>query len=119
LQDGPLRGAGARGYFGAYYDCGSLVSLIAEAGAPDGDIYAIWQAMQSAALDMDEPVSADLFFAAMSGLGAEADLVRQLRRIVIEGVVDPAGELRAAMDLAGLMPEFDEDGQLTGFARSP
>lgn len=119
LQDGPLRGAGARGRFGAYYDCGSLVSLIAAAGAPNGDIYAIWQAMQSAALDMDEPVSADLFFAAMSGLGADADLVRQLRRIVIEGVVDPAGELRTAMDLASLMPEFDEDGQLTGFVRNP
>lgn len=119
LETGPLRGAGARGAFGAYYDCGSLVSLIAAAGAPGGDLYAIWHAMQSAAVEMDEPVSSALFFAAMRGLDAPAELTDLLRRIVVDGVADPAMALQHAMDMAGLSAEFDAQGQLTGFAETP
>jgi len=119
LETGPLRGAGARGAFGAYYDCGSLVSLIAEAGTPGGDLYAIWHAMQSVAVEMDEPVGSDLFFAAMRGLDAPAGLTNLLRRIVVDGVEDPAAALQEAMDMAGLTAEFDAQGQLTGLSQTP
>jgi hypothetical protein len=119
LETGPLQGAGARGAFNAYYDCGSLVSLIAAAGTPGGDLYAIWQAMQSAAVEMDEPIGSALFFAAMGGLGAPAELTGLLREVVVSGVDDPAAALQEAMDMAGLSAEFDAQGQLTGFSETP
>lgn len=119
LETGPLRGAGARGHFRAYYDCGSLVSLIAAAGTPGGDLYAIWHAMQHAAVEMDEAISGDLFFAAMRGGHSPTELTDPLRRIVMDGVADPASALQEAMDMAGLTPEFDAEGQLTGFAETP
>lgn len=113
LAAGPLQEAPRRGDFQAGYQCGDLIGLMSWAATPGGDIYTISEAAAERGQGA-EGVTADAYFGALLGLGADPILVDRLRVLVAEPLADPAAALSAAMTKAGLNPVFDEDGHLAG-----
>ena len=112
LEDGPLDEAHLRGQPDAFYACGSLIGLIADAGMAEGDLYTLWQSMQAASEASGRPMGADAFYTAMETGGASPELVARVRRIAGETLDDPAAELHRAMDLAGIEADFNAYNQL-------
>ncbi|MHA6287015.1 hypothetical protein [Maricaulis sp. CAU 1757] len=112
LAGGALTGAGARGRFEAYYDCGALIALMSDAAAPEADLYGLWKAAGARAAGADDGFTGPVWFDTLAAHGATPEAVAALRALVEDELDDPQAALLAAMDLAGVSVEFDAQGQL-------
>lgn len=112
LNDGALRGAGARNQFEAYYACGEFIALMSAAALPEHDLFDIWNHMQARAAERDGYYGAELYFETLGELGMAPDAIAQLRRLALEPVEDPRHTLDALLVDFGLDPQFDERDQL-------
>lgn len=103
-----------------YYDCGDIISLMTDKALAGHSLYDFWNRL----LDKSggKRVTSKLYFKTMSDMGADADLVAGMRRLVEEKIekadfLNRTGNqglaLKPLMIAAGLNPVFDANGSLT------
>ncbi len=100
-----IRGARDRQEHRAYYACGALFSLVAEAAArrSGGDYFAFWRGLiqENRA---DGVVTGDEWLAALDRSSGDPSLSADIGRILNEGVDDPQAVLASLFARAGIAP---------------
>jgi hypothetical protein len=110
----PLAGAAERNENRAYYACGALFGLIAEAvskRSSGGDFFTFWRGLIDANR-ADGIVTRDEWLAQVTRLSGDPALEQGLRQMIETGVADPAATLTALFDRAGVRYTRLENGKL-------
>jgi len=106
LETGPLREAGTRGEFQAYYDCGEFIAVMTDAILTDYTLFEFWNEMLASAATEGDSYGFDTYFATLTRLGADTELISRLRAVVEDPFEDPQVALLQLMIDVGLEPEF-------------
>ncbi len=105
LADDAIRSAQDRQEHRAYYACGAIFALVAEAAAKSrgGDYFSFWRSL----IDdnrADGVVTGAEWLAALDRLSGEPSLSADITRMLNEGVGDPEAVLTSLFTSAGLKP---------------
>lgn len=98
----------------AYYACGAVFGLVAEAAAnrarPGTGFAGFWRRLIEGNR-ADGVVSQDDWLGALAGLG-DPSLAVDIRRMAEQGVADPEAAMRSLFDRAGVAYRIDDEGGL-------
>jgi hypothetical protein len=104
LADQPIADAGARGEHRAYYACGAVFAVVAEAAqkrATGGDWFDFLQPL-IAGNRADGVLTRDEWLSALDRVSGDPALRRQIEVLLDEGSADPAHQIGALLDRAGV-----------------
>lgn len=104
LADQPVAGAGARGEHRAYYACGAVFALAAEAvqkRATGGDWFDFLQPLIADNRE-DGVLSRDEWLSALDRVSGDPALRREIETLLDEGSADPASRIAMLLDRAGV-----------------
>jgi len=114
-RDRPIESANERSEQDAYYACGAVFGLVAEATAgkagPAGDFASFWRGLIDSNRG-DGIVSEAEWLAELTRLSGDPALAGSIRRIANVGVKDPGQEIASLLERAGVAVAADEKGNL-------
>jgi hypothetical protein len=108
----PIHTAAERSEHQAYYACGAVFHMLAEAGAArtGGDVFTVVRGLIDASRE-DEILSADEWLAELTRLTGDASLAGDIRRLLTDGAADPTAEIASLFQRAGVAHEV-RDGRV-------
>ncbi len=96
------------------YDCGEIIAIMSDAALPEHDLYDLWSTLITRSEDLAQ-YGADDYFAAMTELGASAEIVADLRRLTTEPVENAIAQLQSLLAAVGL-DIVEADGRIVRIA---
>lgn len=114
LPEGPMTTAPERNKVRTNYACGAMLGLIAEAAAKKsgGDFFSFWRTLIDANR-ADKVVTMNEWLIHLSTLSGDRSLARDIRRLLLEEVDEPAALLASLFDRAGVAYGRDATGRMT------
>lgn len=112
FADRPIATAAERSEHQAYYACGAVFHMLAEAGAArtGGDVFAVVRGMIDANRE-DGILTAEEWLAELTRVSGDASLAGDVRRLLSDGAADPAAEIASLFQRAGVAHEV-RDGRV-------
>jgi hypothetical protein len=111
----PINSANLRGEHDAYYACGAVFGLIAEAAEnkvrPGSGFGGFWRNLIEANR-RDGTISQAEWLAAVTRSSGDSTIARDLRKIAEQGAVDPRREIASLFRRAGIAHEIGTSGEL-------
>lgn len=105
--NGPVASAGARGEHRAYYACGAVFGMVAEASS--GKAFSAWLRPLIESNRADGILSQAEWLAALESSSGDASLSRDVATLVDKGVSDPKAAIASLFTRAGLTHEVVAD----------
>ena len=108
----PIHTAAERSEHQAYYACGAVFHMLAEAGEAraGGDVFSVVRRLIDASRQ-DGVLTADEWLAELTRLSGDPSLEGDIRRLLADGAADPAGEIASLFNRAGVAHEV-RDGRV-------
>lgn len=108
----PVHTAAERSEHQAYYACGAVFHMLAEAGEAraGGDVFSVVRRLIDASRE-DGILTADEWLAELTRLAGDPSLEGDIRRLLTDGAADPAAEIASLFSRAGVGHEV-RDGRV-------
>lgn len=101
----------------AHYHCGQIIGYITDAALIKHTYFDFWRVLMINAErpEHNKHYSAETYFQTMLELGADKDIIRQIKKLVSKTVDQPNKTLSKLMLKSGLNAQFNDKGELIKF----